>query len=307
MKEEYKAIQELDGVDAIEIGSFKEEIFKTSSRRGMLGEGIRVEEIPVERSFKLFSGELYDVLHFSYSFDGGKSLYIRFKERNHIEQDIYCEMHNTGMSSCGGKESGVGHNPWAKYVKEFRIYTDGKQLLLDTGGSSFEILQEVTDPNRIEEELSRGYAKLPTNVVSIQYMCHNDNNEVYCLTNSEFHYGIYERLRILNLKTDKITEANISNHGTYRDGGTTYINFEVDGVEKEFFYPTLFGKVSDHPSPKITKIFIDGNPVEYLTYGVSKSIYDHVVNKLGLILEVKNDRKYVPMVVERHEYDSSES
>ena len=189
-----------------------------------------------------------ELIIYEYKF-GFNQIYIKFPHEEH-----FVEIFGTGKGSRGSYCSYSAKNvllqqlsPREDYddktlirAEHFKIYHNDEHAMINFDGSmDFVFLERIDLPITSEQ-----FIALPE-YRRVVYACRIDNTHQYIIVDrSEYGPG-YDKRGFYGHPRTGFKEGKISDEVVYRDGGTTYFDFEVDGVTHKFFYPTKLGGMKE--------------------------------------------------------------
>jgi hypothetical protein len=211
-----------------------------------------------------------------FEYEWGKSqIFLRYPHT-----DFFIEMTGGTGSSWGNMTSTGGRNYTEEEISEtkdkkamFELFKhDTHAMLSFSGFVSFNFLTKVKDTAILAEVFSRKFLPLPDKRQIVYAYVTSDNK--YIIQDRPVTNGIPSRTWFGSI-TEGLKLAQIENHVTYRDGGTTYFDMIIDGVTHKFYSPTPFNQE--------LKATLDGN--------VIKKVDDETIRVLAVALGIELETK----------------
>jgi hypothetical protein len=197
----------------------------------------------------------FEMLHFVYKYHSSE-LFIRFPNDDH-----FIELISVGQSSHNNLEERTLKNIWENKFTNFEMFEHDGDMFIKVGkykdfnflkivgrfsNEEFRYDQSSYDQNfnlsEIENALKLDYLKLPMNVREISYMLKtNDFIPTYYIVDYPKYDFRRDNQRLRVIENNNIKEYKINSFQRYRDGGTTYIEFnDENDIEHVLFHPTNF-------------------------------------------------------------------
>lgn len=181
----------------------------------------------------------FEILRFEYK-QGCNEFYVRYPNGNH-----FIEIKRKGSMSQGYMEKITCINPWEnkyKDILEINVHLDNMLLSI---GSKFNFLKRVAvnsedkkfNIDELDIILDMYYLELPDTREVAYFYKTNEDNPIYILIDFPSFNFCYEQHRLFIIQNNKHRQFEINEFVRYRDGGSTYITFNLEGEKQKLSFP----------------------------------------------------------------------